>query len=258
VYHTEFYQQLLENVSTSIIILDEELNICYLNSAAEVLLETSKERAKGQAFHLVVTESQPDKDNLVRAIDTGQPFTKHEIICKLSSGHKFKADYTVSPAFLAEKPTLIIEFQPRDRLTRISNEEQLLAKQAASKLLIRGLAHEIKNPLGGIRGSAQLLSRKLNAPSLQEYTQIIIKEADRLRHLVDQMLGPNKVFNREPVNIHEVLERVRQLIHAEAEKEIHLERDYDPSIPEFIGDKGQLIQAFLNITKDKAYRGWNR
>jgi two-component system nitrogen regulation sensor histidine kinase GlnL len=112
------------------------------------------------------------------------------------------------------------------------------------------MAHEIKNPLGGIRGSAQLLERMLDNPELKEYTTIIIEEVDRLRNLVDKMLGPNKLPERLETNIHEVLERVRSLIMVEAAEKLNIIRDYDPSIPEFLADKEQLIQVILNISRN--------
>ncbi len=116
--------------------------------------------------------------------------------------------------------------------------------------MIRGLAHEIKNPLGGLRGAAQLLARELPSEDLADYTNIIIEEADRLRNLVDNMLGPNTNPRMEPTNIHEVLERVRHLVEAEGLGNIRVLRDYDPSIPELIGDREQLIQATLNIVRN--------
>jgi two-component system nitrogen regulation sensor histidine kinase GlnL len=143
-----------------------------------------------------------------------------------------------------------VELQQVDNHLRISKEEQLLTQQTTAKLLVRGLAHEIKNPLGGLRGAAQLLDLELNDPELKEYTQIIIAESDRLQGLMDKMLGPNKLPNKKPLNIHEVLERVRQLIQAEASSSLDLTCDYDPSIPTIQGDKDQLIQAILNIARN--------
>ena len=145
---------------------------------------------------------------------------------------------------------LLIEIQGRDRLLKISREEQIISKQETTRELVRGLAHEIKNPLGGIRGAAQLLSRTVPDNSLDEYTNIIIEEADRLRDLVDRLLGSNQLPKQEATNIHEVLERVCQLVAVEQVGSLHIVRDYDPSIPEFISDKSQLIQATLNICRN--------
>jgi len=144
----------------------------------------------------------------------------------------------------------LVELQQIDRHLRISKEEQLLAQQSTSRMLIKGLAHEIKNPLGGIRGAAQLLEFELDAHELKEYTQIIIQESDRLKALIDKMLGPNKPSNKETLNIHEVLERVRQLVNIEVNNNIKILTDYDPSIPDLKADKNQLIQAVLNIVQN--------
>ncbi|MFW5824592.1 MAG: nitrogen regulation protein NR(II), partial [Marinobacter sp.] len=133
---------------------------------------------------------------------------------------------------------------------RISREEDLLTQQETTRILVRGMAHEIKNPLGGIRGAAQLLDRELDDEDQKEYTQVIIAEADRLRGLVDRMLGPNRALRFAPTNIHEVLERVRTLLEAESRGRLNFRRDYDVSLPEFPGDKEQLIQAFLNIARN--------
>lgn len=143
---------------------------------------------------------------------------------------------------------VIVELLPVEQQTRQEREERLIDQAQANKELIRNLAHEIKNPLGGIRGSAQLLEMELDSKELTEYTQVIIHEADRLQTLVDRLLAPH----RRPhvvgdVNIHEVCERVRALILAEFPKGLKVVRDYDISIPEFRGDREQLIQAVLNI-----------
>lgn len=145
---------------------------------------------------------------------------------------------------------ILIELQQVDRHLRITKEEQLLAQQNTSRMLVRGLAHEIKNPLGGLRGAAQLLDLELQDPELKEYTQIIIAESDRLQDLMDKMLGPNKPAHKSQLNIHEVLERVRHLVTVEAAHGIMLQTNYDPSIPEIFADKNQLIQAILNIVRN--------
>jgi two-component system nitrogen regulation sensor histidine kinase GlnL len=151
---------------------------------------------------------------------------------------------------LGELTDILIELQQVDRHLRITKEEQLLAQQATSRMLVRGLAHEIKNPLGGLRGAAQLLEQELHDPELKEYTKIIIAESDRLQDLMDKMLGPNKPAHKSLLNIHEVLERVRHLVAVEAGNNIRLQTDYDPSIPELFADKNQIIQALLNVVRN--------
>jgi two-component system nitrogen regulation sensor histidine kinase GlnL len=158
-------------------------------------------------------------------------------------------DYAVTPLTL-ETESLVVEIRPLDRLLRISREEAILSSQQMTQVMVRGLAHEIKNPLGGLRGAAQLLARELESEHLLDYTNVIIEEADRLRNLVDRLLSTPRRLLREPVNIHEVLERVRQLVEAETQGELPIQRDYDPSIPELTGDREQLIQALLNVARN--------
>ena len=140
-----------------------------------------------------------------------------------------------------------------DRQIRITREEQLLQQQSATRALLRGLAHEVKNPLGGLRGAAQLLENELGDEELKEYTQIIIGEADRLQNLVDRMLGPNSLPRISQVNIHEVLEHVRNLVSVEAPQDVELVPDYDPSIPPISGDRDQLVQVILNIVRNAVH-----
>src|SRR5207247_316410 len=153
----------------------------------------------------------------------------------------------------AQGLALLAELRPIEEQLRYAREERLIFEQQANRELIRNLAHEIKNPLGGLRGSAQLLERELDKPELREYTQVIIKEADRLQSLMDRMLTPHRAPHIEPLSVHEVLERVRSLVRAEFGSDV--QRDYDPSLPELIGDREQLIQAVLNIARNAAQAG---
>src|SRR4029079_7164896 len=148
---------------------------------------------------------------------------------------------------------LLAELRPIEEQLRHAREERLIIEQQSARELIRNLAHEIKNPLGGLRGSAQLLERELDKAELKEYTQVIIKEADRLQALMDRMLTPHRAPRIEPMSVHEVLERVRSLL--KAEFGVVIERDYDPSLPELVGDREQLIQAVLNIARNAAQAG---
>lgn len=245
-------QRLLEHLNTGILLLDSKLNVLYMNPAAEALLEMSGKRGLGVFFPDLAIESTEATAALYEAIRSNHSFTKREAVIHLHNHTQITLDYSASPVLHPEtrKPSLLIELQGRDRLMRISREEQLIATQETTRSLVRGLAHEIKNPLGGIRGAAQLLERELPSVGLKEYTNIIIEEADRLRDLVDRLLGPRQIPRQEQVNIHEVLERVCQLIEVESAGRILILRDYDPSIPELLADKGQLIQAMLNICRN--------
>ncbi len=188
--------------------------------------------------------------DLQQCLKNNEPLVDRELsfsYLKQSMTVNFSATPLLEEGALSE---ILVELQQIDRHLRISKEEQLLAQQNISRMLVKGLAHEIKNPLGGIRGAAQLLELELHEPELKEYTQIIIQESDRLKSLMDRMLGPNKPSNKEPLNIHRVLERVRQLVIAEGGNNISIATDYDPSIPDLTADKNQLIQAVLNIVQN--------
>ena len=144
----------------------------------------------------------------------------------------------------------LLELRKIDQQKRISQEQQQHTQQIAARDLVRGLAHEIKNPLGGLRGAAQLLEKALPDESLKEYTGIIIAQADRLRNLVDRLLGPQRPGRHQVHNVHSVLEQVRRLVEMELPPGIKIERDYDPSIPDFEMEQEQLQQAFLNIVRN--------
>ncbi|WP_426414974.1 nitrogen regulation protein NR(II) [Aestuariirhabdus sp. LZHN29] len=243
------HQQLLENLSTSVVVLDDRLCIIYMNPAAEALMEASDNRLHGQPLSDLFVENPSATDALLQALRDGNPFTKWEATLYLHTGAQLEVDYVVTP--LTDSSThLILELLPRDRLKRLSREEEMHSKQETTRILVRGLAHEIKNPLGGIRGAAQLLARELDGPEQQDYTNVIIEEADRLSNLVDKMLGPVKPPNLLDLNIHELLERVCQLVNAEAQGALAIERDYDPSIPDVSADREQLMQVLLNIARN--------
>ncbi|MGQ4878298.1 nitrogen regulation protein NR(II) [Billgrantia sp. LNSP4103-1] len=240
------YRRLMEHLTTAVILLDDELRLRWMNPAAEALLAISLGRVKGLSLAALLAEDDGMVGVLAKARDDQHPFTQREVRLTLLGATLVTVDYTVTPLSSTE---LLVEMEPRDRLLRISREEALLNRQEAIKVLSRGLAHEVKNPLGGIRGAAQLLERDLDDPALQEFTRIIVEEVDRLRDLVDSMLGPNQVARHQPLNIHKVLERVRTLLLAETPS-VKIERDYDPSLPDFPGDEAQMIQAVLNVARN--------
>ncbi len=242
---------LLGSLKTAIVLLEPDMSVSYLNSAAEALLETSDKRVFGAAIQSLFKEEGDDQVSLFESLSSNLAFTKREARLALPSGKLITVDCSVTPIFEHESiSALILELQPLDRLLRISREEGILASQQNNQMLIRGLAHEIKNPLGGLRGAAQLLAKQLPTEELVEYTNIIIEEADRLSNLVDRMLRSNQLLDFQLINIHEVLERVKSLTDIEIGGKIELRRDYDPSIPEFLGDQEQLIQAVLNIVRN--------
>jgi two-component system nitrogen regulation sensor histidine kinase GlnL len=240
---------ILDGLTTAVITLDHGLRITYINSAAESLFGLSRHHALGEPLAEAVPRFGEHEQRLRRALDTGSGFIERELKLRRSGEEPITVDCTVTP-LLGGKPGLMMEILALDRHLRISRDELLLTQHQASRELIRGLAHEIKNPLGGIRGAAQLLEREYPDSEHREYTGVIIREADRLQNLVDRLLGPNRLPKKEPVNVHQVLEHVRQLLEAEAPRGMLVLRDYDPSIPELVGDREQLIQATLNVARN--------
>lgn len=244
------YKAILDGLYSAVLVLDENLNIQYLNPACENLFAVSENRIKYQHISSLIPNDQCEEQALFSALGSGHSYIKREASIQRITLEPITVDYYVIPMLeTSTPPTLLLEFNPLDRLIRISKDDALRNHQLSNRTLIRGIAHEVKNPLGGIRGAAQLLERTL-PDEQKEYTQVIIREADRLRNLVDQMLGPRDVSKQEPVNIHEVLERVRSVILAESQDKIKIIRDYDTSLPDLIADKDQLIQATLNIVRN--------
>lgn len=240
------YQRLMEHLTTAVLLLDGGLRLKWMNPSAEALLAVSLSRVKGLPLPSLIESEDGIVEVLGKARDEFHPFTQREARLAMAGGEGLTVDYTVTPLSDDE---LLLELEQRDRLMRISREEALLTRQETIKVLTRGLAHEVKNPLGGIRGAAQLLERDLDDPGLKEFTRIIVEEVDRLRDLVDSMLGPNRLTRHEPLNVHKVLERVRALLIAE-QSSVTIERDYDPSLPDLSGDEAQMIQAVLNVARN--------
>jgi two-component system nitrogen regulation sensor histidine kinase GlnL len=247
---TEQLTRVFENINTAILLFDSNLRLKCLNPAAEMLLSSSAHRLIGTVANELFL-SKELISSLEQVVKTGHPVTERELGLRLIHDQNVTVDITITPMIDPQRDReLLVEINQVDRMLRIAREEGLLAQTAASRALVRGLAHEIKNPLGGLRGAAQLLERELDDDELKEYTGIIISEADRLQTLMDRMLGPRALPQKESLNIHEVLERVRQLVQAEIAPEIVLRSDYDPSIPEIHADRDQLIQSFLNLLRN--------
>ncbi len=245
------HHHILDNLTTAVLMLDAKLRVNYLNPAAEALLAISGPRVLDHPVEDLFSETEGSSLKLREAIAASTSYTKRETVIRLNNGDTITVDYVVTPVIDSDRISgVIMELQPLDRLLRISREEGMLSSQQNTQALLRGLAHEVKNPLGGLRGAAQLLARELPDPGLEEYTNIIIEEADRLRTLVDTMLGPNRAPDFSELNIHEVVERVRYLGEAECQGKVKFSRDYDPSIPNLPGDSEQLIQACLNIVRN--------
>lgn len=243
----EHYKTIFEHLNVSLVTLDRDLNMVYLNSAAQQLLAVSSAKVVGKPFLQCFRPGGSPDEVIHQALKSDNQFTKRRANWVLHNSDKHTVDYSVTP--LPDSQGLIIEIMALDRLLRISREETLISSQETTRNLVRSLAHEIKNPLGGIRGAAQLLARELPEEGLQEFTNIIIDEADRLRNLVDRMLGPRQIPNIEYHNVHELLEHVAKVVQIENDS-ITILKDYDPSIPEVPMDKEMLIQAILNIANN--------
>lgn len=245
---------MLDQLATAVVVLDRSLAARQINPAAEALLGVSARTVSGRALTEWLPGAAQLEPRLHAALDDRQPWTARELTLAVGSGlQPVVVDLTVSPVTAADDDGLVLEFTGMDRHLRISREESLQSQQAASAAVIRGIAHEIKNPLGGIRGAAQLLQRRGDDPDLHRYTEVIISEVDRLAALVDDMLGPARPPARLPVNVHAITERVAALIDAEFPGRDAVVRDYDPSIPELRGDADQLTQALLNLVRNATH-----
>ncbi len=248
---SQIQQRVLEGLSVATLLFDARFSLVYINPAGELLLGISARHLLGQVFSDLLQFELPIMPALEEALHSRHPFTRHELILSPGHGEEKIVDLTVIPLIEADdEPELLLELTPINNLLRIAREENRQTQQTATREMLRGLAHEIKNPLGGLRGAAQLLEKQLATEELKEYTGVIICEADRLKNLLNRMLGPNTLPVKAALNIHEVLERVRNLVGVEVSEAIILARDYDPSIPDIDADMDQLVQALLNIVRN--------
>jgi two-component system nitrogen regulation sensor histidine kinase GlnL len=241
----------LEALATAIILLDAEARIAYLNPAAEALFGVSSKNLLGHPLQHSFTHTEQLAFAMQQALINQGTYIEHDLILGTPIEGKLHLLCSVTPLH-GNRHHLLLEFHPIGRPLKLAREEQMLDQTQANRLLLRNLAHEIKNPLGGIRGAAQLLEQELEKPTLREYTQVVIQEADRLRSLMEKLLTPQHTSHITELNIHEVLERVRSLVTAEMPDELVIDRDYDASLPPLLGDKEQLIQVVLNIVRNAA------
>lgn len=242
----------LELLATAVVVTNDLGVVLYANTAAETLLEVSRRTLDGQAMPGLFTDPLAFQAFVDRFMV--DPFgVKRQVfeLLRLTGGTEH-VHVTLSRPDVAS-PVTLMELREIEQQLKVDREARMLDQSIANKELIRNLAHEIKNPLGGIRGAAQLLEIELKSADLKEYTQVIIKESDRLQTLVDRLLAPHRKPHIAVVmNIHEVCERVRSVILAEHPRGLRIVRDYDTSIPEFLGDFEQLIQTVLNIVRNAA------
>ena len=246
---TNSLQAILDNLHSAVLVINQDLQVECMNPSAEHLFHISSKRAMHRPIKELLPYDLEFLDRVSRSVISSHPYTVYDYHFLSHDGSEINADYSVAP--LSYRPGgkfLLLEFTRLGSFIKVSKEESLIHQHDATKSLLRGLAHEIKNPLGGIRGAAQLLEQEIREDD-KEYTNIIIREADRLQDLVDRMLGPKDLPQKSAVNIHKVLEHVRQLLKVESDN-VEFEADYDPSLPDLYADESMLIQAILNITRN--------
>jgi len=241
----------LEHLATAVMLLDDQSRVAYINPAAENLFALSSKNLIGHSVQHAFTHTEQLVSAMQQALTNNASYIEHDLTLGTHAHGKLHLRCAATP-LQTGLHYLLLEFHPMDRPLKLAREEQMLDQTQANRLLLRNLAHEIKNPLGGIRGAAQLLEQELEKPSLREYTQVVIQEADRLRSLMEKLLTPQHAPHFSALNIHEVLERVRSLVLAEMPKELVIQRDFDISLPPLMGDKEQMIQVVLNIVRNAA------
>ena len=249
----------LELISTAVLMLDDRLQVTYANPAAETLLAHGRKHLVGATLDWALPGNDAFLQRVRQSLETEAGFNENDLVLDLG-GEAVHLHCVISPVEARGSPIhwgesstcLVLEFRELEQQLKIAREARLIEQQEANRELMRNLAHEIKNPLGGIRGAAQLLERELPDPELSEFTQVIVKEADRLQSLMNRLLTPTRLPRVEAVNIHEVVERVRTLLLAEFPETLAIHRDYDTSLPELTGDREQLIQAVLNVARNAA------
>lgn len=244
--------RILDHLNTCVLLVDRRQVVHYLNVAAETLLGLSRNQLLGRTLSELIRGAEELTAFVERAFETWQPYARRELhLQSINALEERTVDCTVSPfEGVGDSATVLLEISDATRHQRISRETALMNQVGGSRLMVKQLAHEIKNPLGGLRGAAQLLERQLPDPAMREYTSIIISEADRLKALVDALLGPGHTPNKELINVHELVQHVRQLLMADAAPGIVIERDYDPSLPPLRLDRHQIIQAMLNLGRN--------
>ncbi len=232
--------------------IDRNLFVRSMNPAAENLLGISQRRAVAAPLLPLVDDDETLKHALASALESGQTYA-HELLLAPTEVHAQSrmVECRVTPRLQAGTTDyLFVELIDVTRRMRITREHALQIQHGAGRQMVRQLAHEIKNPLGGLRGAAQLLERQLTSDELREYTNVIISEADRLAALVDTLLGPGGPPNKQLHNIHELLEYVVRLIEPQTSGQLQIIRDYDPGLPSIALDRDQFLQAALNLVNN--------
>ncbi|MCW8994231.1 MAG: nitrogen regulation protein NR(II) [Psychromonas sp.] len=239
----------LEEANTAFVVISSDLKLIYANPASEFLLSQSVQRLYQQSLEQLARFYHFNPAPIEKLFVDRNSFTENEINLRID-GHSVSVAVSATYFNFKDEDHVILELRCIEQQRKFSQVHYQENQQKAAQDLIRGLAHEIKNPLGGLRGAAQLLESELSDPELKEFTQIIIEQADRLSSLVNRLLGPQKIGLRATHNIHSVLEKVRKLVCLNLPDFIEIKVDYDPSIPDFEMQSDQLQQAFLNIVQN--------
>lgn len=243
----------LDALTTGVVVIDAGGRLEHANVAAQSLLAVGLKSARGRRLVDLFVDADALQHTVDRARTSAETVAEFEVSLRPVSGGRDTriVDLAVTPFDSTDGARrYVLELSDAEPRVRRQREQALRARLDGGRLMTRQLAHEVKNPLGGLRGAAQLLARELPDPALREYTGIIISEADRLTTLVDQMLGPARPLHRARVNVHEICEHVYQLLRAEASGAVTLERDYDPSLPDGHFDRDHLVQALLNVARN--------
>lgn len=242
--------QLLEQLRLAVVVIDDTGSVRFSNQHGSMMFGQSKKKmSEVKLWDLVIKHTFPQRllDELWAC---GRSFFDNEVEFVFPDGRHIVTEVTADSVKINNETLCLLQIRQNDNLRKINQENTQKHHLSASRHLIRGLAHEIKNPLGGIRGAAQLLSRSLDSDELKEFTQLIIEQSDRLRDLVDRLLGPNTPPKRSATNIHVVLERICNLVRLDKPEQVEIERDYDPSLPTTVLDPNQIEQAILNVVRN--------
>jgi two-component system nitrogen regulation sensor histidine kinase GlnL len=240
-------------MGTALLVFDARFRLVTINQAGEVMLAHSARHVIGRRVSELVLNAEEMMEQITGSLASGRVVNQRNCLLELPDAADLRVNCTFTPMTdTAGHSQVLLELRQIDHHLRVEQEERLIMQQQATHELLRGLAHEIKNPLGGLRGAAQLLEREISDAGLKEFTHIIISEADRLQSLLDRMLGPNHLPDIRAVNIHDVLEHVRELVRVEAGERLRIKTDYDPSLPDLQADRDMLLQSLLNIVRNAA------
>ena len=250
-FSNETASRIVDHLATAVLLFDKDLHLISINNSGEGLLSVSSKRVRGMTPKQIWPKSSFFYEAIHRSLHTGSTCIERGVEMQLNMDQKIKVDCMITPIMVDEVPVeILVELVDANAFVRVMQEVSQQTVQEAAKESIQGMAHEIKNPLGGIRGAAQLLEQELDNKELREYTRIIISESDRLRNFIDRMLTSSSHPTKTEMNIHEVLEYVISIVRAENAQPLRIEKDYDPSIPCINADREQIIQAILNLIRN--------